>query len=199
MEVPERCGDEKIVYEGKTFEVVHQPTRIGKRVFDFESVRRAPGVRLIIVRDKKILLAKEYRIELNGFDWRLPGGRVFDSLKEYHKGMEKHDDIMPHALAAARKECLEETGLIVKKISHFHTSHCGVTVKWDLFYFIVDEFEESPTGQQTEEGEIIYPEWKPFHVAKEMCLNGDIKEDRTASVLLKFISKNNGVIHEAKN
>ncbi len=189
MNVPERCGEEKIVYEGKTFEIIHHPTKIGKRVFDFEFVRRAPGVRIIIVRDKKILLAKEYRIELEGFDWRLPGGRVFDSLKEYGEGMKKGENIMPHATNAAKKECLEETGLVAKSISHFHTSQCGVSVKWDLIYFVVTDFKESPTGQQTEEGEVIYPEWKTFDEAKAMCINGDIKEDRTASVLLRFLSK----------
>lgn len=189
MDIPKKCGTEKIVYEGNVFEVVNQPLKIGERVFDFESVRRAPGVRLIIIRNRNVLLTKEYRMEFDGFDWRLPGGRVFDSLKEYREGMEKEEDIMPHAIAAARKECLEETGLIVKKMSHYHTSQCGVTVKWDLIYFVVTESKESPDGQQTEEGEIIYPEWKPFYEVKKMCINGDIKEDRTASVLLRFLSK----------
>ncbi|MCK5333470.1 MAG: NUDIX domain-containing protein [Candidatus Aenigmarchaeota archaeon] len=189
MDIPKKCGDEKIVYTGNVFEVVNQPLKIGERVFDFESVRRAPGVRLIIIRNGNVLLTKEYRMEFEGFDWRLPGGRVFDSLKEYQEGLENNEDIMSHALTAAKKECLEEAGLIVKKISHFHTSQCGVTIKWDLIYFVITDFKESPTGQQTEAGEIIYPEWKPFHVAKKMCINGDIKEDRTASVLLRFLSK----------
>ena len=32
-----------------------------------------------------IQLSKEFRSELNGYDYRLPGGKVFDTLEEYEK------------------------------------------------------------------------------------------------------------------
>jgi len=32
----------------------------------------------------KILLSREYRSELDRYDYRLPGGKVFDTLAEYH-------------------------------------------------------------------------------------------------------------------
>jgi 8-oxo-dGTP pyrophosphatase MutT (NUDIX family) len=44
---------------------------------------------------------------------------------------------------AVKRECKEEVGIIAKNISHFATAQSGATVTWDLFYFIVDEFEES--------------------------------------------------------
>ena len=92
------------------------------------------------------------------------------------------------ALDAAKKECLEETGLVAKRIRHVHTAHCGATVVWDLLYFVVDEFLESRGGQSLEDGEVIYPEWKTFDEVKRMCVCGDIREDRTAGFLLRFLS-----------
>lgn len=48
-------------------------------------VRRPPGVRAIIINENnQILLSKEFRYELNTFDYRLPGGKVFDSIKKQY-------------------------------------------------------------------------------------------------------------------
>ena len=47
-------------------------------------VRRPPGIRALIVNEnEQILLSKEFRYELNDWDFRLPGGKVFDSLEDY--------------------------------------------------------------------------------------------------------------------
>jgi 8-oxo-dGTP pyrophosphatase MutT (NUDIX family) len=72
----------------------------------FEIARRSPGVRLIICDKDKILLSKEFRKELKGYDYRLPGGKVFDTLKEYNKNKK---NIKKYTLVAAKNECEEET------------------------------------------------------------------------------------------
>ncbi len=43
----------------------------------FETAVRSPGVRLIIVKDNQMLITKEFRGELDDYDYRLPGGKVF--------------------------------------------------------------------------------------------------------------------------
>jgi hypothetical protein len=43
---------------------------------------------------------------VNTEDYRLPGGKVFDTLKEYN---EHKDDIEKYALLSAKRECEEET------------------------------------------------------------------------------------------
>jgi len=63
-------------------------------------------VRLIICDGDKILLTKEYRSEVDTVDYRLPGGKVFDTLIEYNK---HKSDIENHALIAVQRECEEET------------------------------------------------------------------------------------------
>ena len=178
-------GKEQILFEGKTFEIINQPFKAGGKLKNLEIARRSPGVRLIILKNNKILLTKEYRVELKNYDYRLPGGKVFDTLEEYKKALKSKTDILKFAIEAAKKECLEETGLIVKKIKHYHTSHAGQTIVWDLFYFIVYDFEKS--RQNLEFGEVIHPEWKTFDEVKDFCFNNKIKEDRSVGILLKFL------------
>lgn len=55
---------EKIVFQGKIVEVVHQLVKIDGHELVFEIAKRSPGVRLIICNKDKILLTKEYRKEL---------------------------------------------------------------------------------------------------------------------------------------
>jgi len=180
-------GEETIVYEGKIFEIVKQPFKAGDKEIIFETARRSPGTRIIIVKNKKMLLTKEFRTEHKDYDYRLPGDKVFNTLEEYRKVLGKKD-ILPFAIKAAKKECLEETGIIANNLKLFQIAKAGATVEWDLFYFIVDDFKESK--QKLESGEVIYPEWKTFNEVKELCLNNKINEDRTVGVLLKFLLLN---------
>lgn len=69
-----------VKYRGRIIEVVEE--KYGTRTF--EIARRSPGVRALIVRDGKILLSREYRTEVDEYDFRLPGGKVFDTLSEYN-------------------------------------------------------------------------------------------------------------------
>jgi len=187
MTHPKFTGKVNSKYTGKTFEVLEKEVQYPDIAKNWEVARRSPGVRIIFVKGNKILLTKEYRVELGGYDYRLPGGKVFDSFNKYKIVLKSGEDILPYALNAAKKEALEETGLIVSDIKHLHTTAPGATVVWDLYYFIVTEFEENPEGQQLEHGEIIKPEYFSFEQVKKMCLEGKIKEDRTVGVLLKFL------------
>ena len=187
MHKPKPAGKKKVVFQGKTFEIVQQKFRAGKHIIISERARRAPGVRLIIIKDKKLLLTREYRPELSKFDYRLPGGKVFDSLREYKKAQGLKVNMLQAARRAGKQECLEETGLIARKLTLFQTTKAGLTVEWNLYYFIVEDFAKHKDGQHLHKGEIIYPEWKIFEEARRMCLEGKIQEDRSVGVLLKFL------------
>lgn len=186
--LPIPVGEEKIVYKGKLFEVVEQTMKAGDREFHIELVRRPPGTRLIIVsEDKKILLTQEYRIELKDWDIRLPGGKVFDSSQEYNEFLKSGKDITEKAAEAAKKEAHEEAGLEVEEMQYFLTSHCGVSVIWDLYFFVVTKYQEHADGQKLEVGENIKLKWISFTEARTLCLEGKIREDRSVAVLLKYL------------
>ncbi len=176
---------ERILYKGKIIEVVQKEIEQGEKTRTFEFARRSPGTRLIIVDGNNVLLTKEFRHETEGYDFRLPGGKVFDTLDEYNRAIELKTDMTEAAKNAAIKEAREETGTVVEEIDFLYKSICGATVVWDLFYFVVKK--STKTEQKLEDGEDISIEIVDFEKAKEMCLNGMISEDRSAHVLFKFL------------
>lgn len=181
------AGSDKIVYRGKIFKVVERPFKAGKHDIIFEIAIRSPGVRLIIVNKDKMLVTKEFRQELNTFDYRLPGGKVFDKFTEFEA--HEKEDLLPYAIKAAKKESKEETGIKIKHLQHFATAKSGATVVWDLLYFIVDDFEDTNEGQNLEHGEHIAVTWKTFEEVKELCKSGKMSEDRSVGILFKFFLK----------
>ncbi len=177
----------EIVYQGKMIEVIQQKVSFGEVEKTFEFARRAPGVRMLVISpEKKVLITKEYRREVDGWDYRLPGGKVFDSLVEYNEFLESGKDILRAAESAAIKEAKEEAGMEVINLKHMATSHCGATVEWNLYYFLVTKFED--LGEQDLElGEDIELTWQSFDEVKKLCLSGAIQEDRTVAVLLRYL------------
>lgn len=178
---------EKITYQGKIIEVVEKTVQVNDKQKVFEFARRSPGTRLIIPDGDKVLLSKEFRHELQRFDYRLPGGKVFDTLEEYNTFLASEKDILQVAQQAAIKEAAEEVGIEVTGASFFHKSVCGATVVWDLFYFVVNNFKR--TSQNLEEGENISTELVNKEQARTMCLDGSMSDERSALILLRYLSQ----------
>lgn len=180
---------EEVVAKGRLFELVHE-TQPDGRVF--EKARRAPGVRLIVAdsSNKTILLTKEYRKELNNWDFRLPGGKVFDSLDEYDAHRSSGDDILAAAAKKAREEAVEEAGIEVGALDLFRRSTLGATVEWDLYVFEVNDWKPAKDGQQLESGEEIEADnWFTHEEVETMIMKGEMQEDRIALVLLQWMAK----------
>ncbi len=179
---------ERITHQGQIVEVVQCDVEVAPgKIKTFEKARRAPGTRLIIPTETGILLTKEFRHEIGGYDYRLPGGKVFDSLKEYNGFLSSGQDILGPATAKAKAEAREEAGVITEDLRHFHTSKCGATVEWDLFYFVVDQHQR--TDQALEEGEDAEVVEVSREEAKRMCLDGRMDEERSALVLLRYLAQ----------
>ncbi len=160
----------------------------------FEFAERSPGVRILTTDGDRILLTREWRAETKSWDYRLPGGKVFDSLEEYLEEKKNVDfDINTSAAIAAKKELQEETSLDIdlESFKFLRRSVCGTTVIWDLYYFSVNvsskDIDEQPTSIITEEGEHTHPEWFTAEEVQELCLNNLVQEDRTAAVLFRYI------------
>ena len=180
---------EEIFAKGKLFELVHE-TQADGRVF--EIARRAPGVRLIISDKihKKVLLTKEFRKELKGWDYRLPGGKVFDTLLEYETFRQSGKNILDAAIKKASEESVEEAGIEIHRPKLFKKSTLGATVEWDLFVFEVTEWQPAAGGQKLEDGEIIEAEeWFTYEDVMLKILSGGMQEERIALALLQWINQ----------
>ena len=181
--------NEEIFAKGKLFELVHLAQDDGRV---FEVARRAPGVRLII-HDKpagKILLTKEHRQELNEWDYRLPGGKVFDSLDEFEAFRPSGNDIVEAAKKQAINEAKQEAGVEISSLELYKKSVLGATVEWDLYVFESSNWQLSDVGQELEDGENIEADnWVTYDEARVMALDGSMKEERIALILLQWIEQ----------
>jgi len=168
--------------------IINGETKIVKR----NMVRRPPGIRAFILdkKNKKILLSKEYRYELKKWDYRLPGGKVFDNLEEYKKALE-NDTVLENVEKTVPKEVKEEVGINIKNQSLFKIATAGAGVVWDLYYYEITDYEILDSGQELEENEFVEGfVWKTFDEIKDMCINQEINEDRSVGVILTYILKN---------
>lgn len=183
--------NEEIFAKGKLFELVHLEQGDGRV---FEVARRAPGVRLIIHDQAagKILLTKEYRQELGEWDYRLPGGKVFDTLDEFEGFRASGNDILGAAKTKAIEEAQQEAGVEIASLELYKKSVLGATVEWDLYIFEVNDWQLSVEGQELEVGEKIEADnWVMYQEARRMILNGSMQEERIALILLQWLEGKN--------
>lgn len=188
MSIPQKIGEEKIVYQGKIIEVVEQCMKIWDKEKVFEFARRSPGTRMIVVNEhNEILITKEWRSELNDYDYRLPGGKVFDTLEEYTTSLQHQDDILQHAIQWVTKEAQEECWIAITNPELFAISKCGATVVWDLYYFVVTNFTELEHNELEEGEHIVGRERMTSSAVKILCLSDQFSEERSALILLKYL------------
>lgn len=187
---------EKVIFDNGFFEFIHSEEEFiidGKtKSVKRNMVRRPPGIRALIVdkEKRKILFSREFRYELNDWDLRLPGGKVFDSLEDYKISLEK-GDVLEHVEMTVPKEVHEEIGLVVKNPKLIKVSKDGAGVIWDLYYYEITDYEVSKDGPQLEEDEVIQGYvWKSYDEVIDLCNQNLIHEDRTVGVLLTYILAN---------
>ncbi len=172
----------EVKYRGKIIEVVEE--RHGNKIF--EKARRTPGVRALIVNNGKILISREFRTEVGDYDYRLPGGKVFDTLAEFSS--HANEDLTKFANEAVVKECYEEVGLKIRNPKLIKISKAGATVSWDLYYYEIKDFVKDK--QHLEDGEDISFAWYSVCDVLKLCTDNKISEDRSVGVLLNYILQN---------
>lgn len=178
-------GPEEIMYQGRIIELVQQPMRSGDKTLRFEWGQRAPGVRLLAInKDKQILLTKEHRYEHGDFDYRLPGGKLVDTLEEWH-ALGSDDAVANVAMQKAIEEAREEAGLDVASLQPIEVVPDGTTFKWDLHYFETRDFTE--VDQELETGEDISTDWYSREEVLALVKDKKIGEGRTVYILMPYL------------
>ncbi len=157
----------------------------------FERAVRPPGVRLILKNTEgKFLLTKEFRRELNSHDYRLPGGKVYDTLKEYLAVRGNEASLQEAVTRAAKLEAKQETGVDeIHDLQIFFRSTAGASVEWDLYYLTGDigAISEQELEEDEKERGIDVGFYTKEQVL-EMLQSGAITEDRTVGVLFRYLS-----------
>ena len=130
-------------------------------------------------------MTRELRRESDGWDLRLPGGKVFDSLAEFRAA--DPTQIEAHTLISAKREGREEAGLRSGTYSLLEVSHAGASVDWDLHYFLVTDTVMAE--QELEESEVgnISVEFIPLLDLRKALIAGEVQEGRSAAILWRWM------------
>lgn len=156
----------------------------------YERAVRPPWVRLLLKNSEgKYLLTHEFRQEQGTFDYRLPWGKVFDTLEAFLKVRDDQIALDEAVLQAAKLEAKEEAWIDeIEYLRIFHQSKAGASVEWDLYY--VSGQIVSMSEQNLGWDEVIHGIETGFYTTAEILLmikNGEILEDRTIGVLCKYL------------
>lgn len=156
----------------------------------WELATRPPGTRLLILRQgetmPEMLITKEFRQSFNDYDYRLPGGKVVDTLDEY-LALDSDEAIYAKIEEAVHRESLEEAGIKPHSMTLYQSTRQDATVQWNLYFMLIEDFEE--VGQQANdyEEEEIHPHWMPLDEVFRLCMEGHVQENRSRAVLYDYI------------
>lgn len=115
---------------------------------------------------------------------------MFDDSASYQKALENGTlwDAIKNQLV---NEVQEEADILAKDFRLLKKSVNGLTVEWDIYFFIVDQFqvlESFYSGkEQKSEYEYINHTWLSYSDALKLCVEGKVSEDRSASILMRFL------------
>lgn len=168
-----RVLSSRVAYRGPVFHVttdqVVEPGGVRARR---DVVRHSGSIVVLAVDDRQpepsILLERQYRHAARSMMWELPAGRI---------------DEGESALAAARRELLEETGYTArrwKRILHFYVSP-GFLDETMTIYLACGL---QPGEAQPEADERIATRFFPLSSARKMALTGRIRDAKTIAGIL---------------
>ena len=129
----------------------------------------AAGIVVLDDRDR-VLLVGQHRYTLDAYSWEIPEG-----------GVAPGED----ALAGARRELLEETGIVAtdwREIGRFHLSN-SVTDEMAVHYLATGLRQGDAAPEATEELEV---RWVAFDDALAMTLDGRITDAMTIMALQRL-------------
>ena len=164
----------KPIWEGIHFKVFHETVEVTPGKTDtFEYIWRIDGTRSIVVNNaNQILLTREYRHELQDYDWRLPGGKL--------------DYVGEPIIQAASRELKEETGITAKNWRYLWATAPDATIRFRRHFLVASDIAIG--AQDLDEGEEISLSWFSHAAVKELALTGQIREEISALSILRYIN-----------
>jgi ADP-ribose pyrophosphatase len=168
------------VYKGPVFWITSEQVLEPTGVQALREIVRHTGSVVVLAttegrREPKVLLERQYRHAAESFLWELPAGRIDEGEK---------------ALAAAKRELLEETGYTARKwkqILKFYATPGFVAEPMTVFW--ARGLKAGPA--QPEADEVIEQHLVPLSKAVRMIRRGAIRDAKTISSVLwlAFLSK----------
>ncbi len=163
-------GLREIVYENQYQQVYRRVADFGDFVKEYFVTHYGTRAALVVVRGNDILLARQYRLLIDGLSWEILGGKV-------------EEGETPEA--AAVRECVEETGVRCRDLNpviHFHPDLDTVYNPTYVFYSNnLIEAADRKDGREAER-----PVWIPLSRCIEMVFEKEIVDSLSIISLLAY-------------
>jgi ADP-ribose pyrophosphatase len=159
---PLSFSDEQDIYQNKFLRLYSVKADFGEFEREYYVVDKGQRAGVIILRNEKILLVRQYRFLIDDMSWEFPGGgRGNDETYEQ----------------AAIRECREEAGIECHSIKPVFQFEQGIdTTLAPAHIFECTDFTESAEFKNEETDE---RNWFPYSEALGMVLDGRIKDVMT--------------------
>jgi ADP-ribose pyrophosphatase len=168
MKLPD-ISEKHVIFQNQYLQLYSVTADFGPFTKNYFVTDYGQRVGILVFRNESVLLVRQYRLLINQLSWEIPGGGV-------------HEGETPEA--AARRECIEETGLWCKTLKPLFNYHSGLDVLSNRTYlFYTDAFEETGNSDPQEIESYI---WIPFSKCMEMVPSQEIVDMLTITALMSF-------------
>ena len=130
-----------------------------------------PRAGVLLLQDDSVLLVRQYRLLINDFALEIPGGKVDD-----HETPE----------AAARRECLEETGFRCLNLKPLLYYHPGLDVTDNPTWMFSCTQSELVPEQKLDPNEVAELVWIPFSRCLDMVFEERIVDCLSVAAILAW-------------
>lgn len=172
-ENPWQILESKAIYDNPWIEITeHQvinPTG-GKGIYgEVHFKNYAIGI-IALDEDDQIWLVGQYRFPLKAYSWEIPEGG---------------GPLNTNPLTSAKRELLEETGLVAQHWQELLRMHLSNSVSDELaIIYLARDFEQFEA--QPEETEELLVKKVPFEEAYQMVLRGEITDSMSVAAILRL-------------
>ena len=171
-----RVVSSKTVYRGPVFSVTTDYVREPgiEKPLRRDMVRHQGSVVVLAMDDHgsepRVLLARQYRHAAGGSLWELPAGRI---------------DPGESALAGAKRELLEETGITAREWRHAFTFYSSPGfLDETMAIYLARGLTQG--AARPEEDEMIAKRFFPLSQAVRMAMNGTLRDGKTIAGVLWY-------------
>lgn len=165
-------GSRDVVYENPYQQVYKVRLDFGDFAEEIFVTDYGDRVGVVVEGQDGILLTRQYRHLINGISREIPGGKVDpgERLEE-----------------AARRECIEETGVLCRELKPLLMFHPGLeTLHNPSHLFYTRDFEEKVDVKATHANEVCEREWVPLDKCISMISSKTIVDSLSIIALLSY-------------